>query len=192
MGVDAESEVATAADTKLDFDLDMETASEQTPTGPHLGDTAELEGQELQASDLAEAGAEAVGLGEQPADNVVDFDISERQAEPDMAVITEEPSVPTEEREPQWDIDTAAAIDTTAEAEAAAALAEASLDVDTGPTGDDTGQQQWDETATKLDLAKAYVDMGDAEGARSILDEVMAEGSEDQKKQAAELAAQIA
>jgi pilus assembly protein FimV len=50
----------------------------------------------------------------------------------------------------------------------------------------------WDETATKLDLAKAYIDMGDAEGARSILDEVMAEGNESQKKQARDLAAQIA
>ncbi|MCK7494742.1 MAG: hypothetical protein MZW92_29140 [Comamonadaceae bacterium] len=35
----------------------------------------------------------------------------------------------------------------------------------------------WDETATKLDLAKAYIDMGDSEGARSILDEVLAEGT---------------
>lgn len=50
---------------------------------------------------------------------------------------------------------------------------------------------QWDETATKLDLARAYVDMGDSEGARSILDEVMAEGNDQQKKQAKELAAQI-
>lgn len=50
----------------------------------------------------------------------------------------------------------------------------------------------WDETATKLDLAKAYIDMGDAEGARSILDEVMAEGNESQKKQARDLASQIA
>lgn len=56
----------------------------------------------------------------------------------------------------------------------------------------DEGQvQQWDETATKLDLAKAYIDMGDAEGARSILDEVMAEGNDAQKQQASELAAQI-
>ncbi|MHB8454855.1 MAG: FimV/HubP family polar landmark protein [Acidiferrobacterales bacterium] len=54
------------------------------------------------------------------------------------------------------------------------------------------GQSQWDETATKLDLAKAYIDMGDAEGARSILDEVMAEGNDSQKNQARELAAQIA
>jgi len=53
------------------------------------------------------------------------------------------------------------------------------------------GQSQWDETATKLDLAKAYIDMGDAEGARSILDEVMTEGNESQKNQARELAAQL-
>jgi pilus assembly protein FimV len=52
-------------------------------------------------------------------------------------------------------------------------------------------EPQWDETATKLDLAKAYIDMGDAEGARSILDEVLAEGNESQKGQARELAAQI-
>lgn len=50
----------------------------------------------------------------------------------------------------------------------------------------------WDETATKLDLAKAYIDMGDSEGARSILDEVMAEGNDNQKRQARDLAAQIA
>ena len=49
----------------------------------------------------------------------------------------------------------------------------------------------WDEAATKLDLAKAYIDMGDADGAKSILDEVMAEGNADQKAQASELAAQI-
>jgi pilus assembly protein FimV len=49
----------------------------------------------------------------------------------------------------------------------------------------------WDEAATKLDLAKAYIDMGDADGAKSILDEVMAEGNEEQKAQASELSAQI-
>lgn len=58
-------------------------------------------------------------------------------------------------------------------------------------TEDDENSQQWDETATKLDLAKAYIDMGDAEGAKSILDEVLTEGNEDQKRQAQELSAQI-
>jgi len=37
-----------------------------------------------------------------------------------------------------------------------------------------------DEVATKLDLAKAYLDMGDHEGAQDILNEVVAEGNEKQ------------
>ena len=43
-----------------------------------------------------------------------------------------------------------------------------------------------DEAATKLDLARAYIDMGDADGAREILDEVFNEGTEVQRKEARE------
>lgn len=38
--------------------------------------------------------------------------------------------------------------------------------------------------STKLDLARAYLDMGDDDGARQILDEVVAEGSEELKAEA--------
>jgi pilus assembly protein FimV len=48
-----------------------------------------------------------------------------------------------------------------------------------------------DAIGTKLDLAKAYLDMGDPEGARSMLDEVMAEGSDAQKSEARKLLAEI-
>ena len=48
-----------------------------------------------------------------------------------------------------------------------------------------------DEVATKLDLARAYMDMGDPEGARSILDEVMGEGNGDQKREAEEIISQL-
>jgi pilus assembly protein FimV len=48
-----------------------------------------------------------------------------------------------------------------------------------------------DETATKLDLARAYIDMGDTEGARDILDEVIAEGNEGQQQEARELVAKL-
>lgn len=44
-----------------------------------------------------------------------------------------------------------------------------------------------DEVGTKLDLARAYVDMGDSEMARSLLDEVIAQGSEQQKQDAQDL-----
>jgi pilus assembly protein FimV len=48
-----------------------------------------------------------------------------------------------------------------------------------------------DAIGTKLDLAKAYLDMGDPEGARSMLDEVIAEGNEAQKGEARKLLAEI-
>jgi pilus assembly protein FimV len=41
--------------------------------------------------------------------------------------------------------------------------------------------EQWHEVATKLDLAKAYQEMGDGSGAREILDEVLREGDEGQQ-----------
>jgi pilus assembly protein FimV len=43
------------------------------------------------------------------------------------------------------------------------------------------------EVGTKLDLARAYMDMGDPEGARSILEEVVQEGSASQKQEAQRL-----
>ena len=43
------------------------------------------------------------------------------------------------------------------------------------------------EVGTKLDLARAYMDMGDPEGARNILDEVLQEGSVTQKQEAQRL-----
>jgi len=72
------------------------------------------------------------------------------------------------------------------------------VDSDTIQTGSDevddqdTGEQeQWDDAATKLDLARAYIDMGDKAGARSIIDEVLKEGNPAQRQQAGELAAQL-
>ncbi len=48
-----------------------------------------------------------------------------------------------------------------------------------------------DENATKLDLAKAYIDMGDMEGAKDILQEVLTEGNGNQKEEAKGLLAQV-
>ena len=48
-----------------------------------------------------------------------------------------------------------------------------------------------DETATKLDLARAYIDMGDTEGARDILDEVVAEGNDAQQQEAREMISKL-
>jgi pilus assembly protein FimV len=48
------------------------------------------------------------------------------------------------------------------------------------------------EVGTKLDLARAYVDMGDPEGARSILNEVLEEGDPAQQQEARKLLDELA
>ena len=52
---------------------------------------------------------------------------------------------------------------------------------------EDAGANSLSEVGTKLDLARAYIDMGDPDGAKSILDEVMEEGTSQQKQEAQEL-----
>lgn len=52
-------------------------------------------------------------------------------------------------------------------------------------------QSETDEVDTKLNLAKAYIELGDAEGARAILDEVVQESSGSQQEEALELLKQL-
>jgi len=69
------------------------------------------------------------------------------------------------------------------------------MDDDDGPTlaapgdisGDVDDARTMTEVGTKLDLARAYVDMGDPSGARSILEEVLDEGDEAQRQQAQQI-----
>ena len=49
-----------------------------------------------------------------------------------------------------------------------------------------------DAVGTKLDLARAYLDMGDPDGARSMLEEVLSEGSDLQRNEAKDLLGRMA
>lgn len=82
--------------------------------------------------------------------------------------------------------------------------AAAKLDIDFGDINinldDDVSQvraggegkdEQWHEVATKLDLAKAYQEMGDADGAREILEEVIRDGDVTQREAGEKLLQQI-
>jgi pilus assembly protein FimV len=67
-----------------------------------------------------------------------------------------------------------------------------SMELDMSEATDENGNgfvfaADGDEVATKLDLARAYIDMGDHDGARSILEEVQNEGDDSQKAEAQEL-----
>jgi pilus assembly protein FimV len=49
----------------------------------------------------------------------------------------------------------------------------------------------WDEAGTKMDLARAYIEMEDPDAARTILEEVVQEGSESQRAEASALLAKL-
>ena len=58
--------------------------------------------------------------------------------------------------------------------------------------GGESKDEHWHEVATKLDLAKAYQEMGDTDGAREILEEVIRDGDVAQREAAQKLLQQIA
>lgn len=67
------------------------------------------------------------------------------------------------------------------------------LDEDMPPARADAEgkDEHWHEVATKLDLAKAYQEMGDADGAREILEEVIRDGDGTQRQLGEKLLQQI-
>jgi pilus assembly protein FimV len=173
MGVDKANDrklpaSAPKAEPAGDFDFDMGSPA----AGGFAAATPPSD-----ASAGTETNFESLDLGT-AADNAINFDIGGKD-EAAAGFEAGAPSVATPAgNEINWEPKPVAAPDVVLDA--------------APPAGEGQVSAQWDETATKLDLAKAYIDMGDAEGARSILQEVMTEGNESQKKQAQDLSAQIA
>lgn len=181
----AVSEPAMETDTSLDFDLDMESDLEvatEEPAAATEKKTADDNSLDFDVSSLdfnLDVGAEnEVAIPTSTGDNSLDFDLEGLEGL-SLDVSTEE----------------ATGAETTAELESMAGeLGDELADELDDELGDELGDDAFgevDEVGTKLDLAKAYVDMGDSDGARSILDEVMEEGDDDQKTQAEELLSQL-
>jgi pilus assembly protein FimV len=162
-----EGEETASMDTKgMDFELDSgaeEPAAEPTMT---------MEAPDLESSDSGMSLDFDMGESADESTASLDFDIGDASAEM---------SAPAEE---------SFSLDMDSGAEAADTGMDLNLDATDASAGmDEIGSV--DEVGTKLDLAKAYIDMGDPEGARSILDEVMEEGNDTQKQEAQQLIQQI-
>lgn len=184
-GLDFTPSPAASTD-EISFDLDL-NALTGTPEESADGAVNALN------ADVGEVGAERTRTAtEAPREDAGGFEF-------DLTALTQQGETPTasssDEQTPslegtdvgeiEWNFDAP----TDAEQPVMAEM-DMSPDEDAGTLGDD-GAELLDEASTKLDLAKAYIDMGDADGARSILDEVIAEGSAAQKQQAQALYAQI-
>ncbi|MDX1803289.1 MAG: FimV/HubP family polar landmark protein [Alcanivorax sp.] len=187
----AEAPVAAEAEPEasLEFDdfeleLDSDAESQQDAELPESDASFELDDLELDVKgDAEEPAAEPESLeleesSEQAADSfdLNDLDLDQPSAEPAQEPASIAPT-PAPAAEPKVD--------------AGAAQAEEESDVLTDEDDDFDFLGEADENATKLDLAKAYIDMGDAEGAKDILNEVLSEGNDQQQTEARELLAQV-
>ena len=174
----------------IDFSMDEAApVAEEAPAEEDVG--IDMEGLEMDDSGGLSLDMEETPVAEEaPAEEAVGIDMEGLEVEEEGAVIEEESAeevldmveadiggLDVDEGESELIVEDGGGI---------AVEEDTSVAVDA-----EEDSELWDETATKLDLAKAYIDMGDAEGARSILDEVMAEGNDEQKAQASELASQI-
>jgi len=178
---EAEPEVASA----LDFDLDL--GSIATPSA-ETAESAALESEADAALDMdfdLNLGGGDVPTAEEMAesDNSIDFDIAS------SVITTPEVSAETKSEEPALDFNFDLG-DTGSASEQAPPLdlSSISLDLDSpAPASEESSS----EVATKLELAQAYEEMGDREGARELLQEVLAEGSQVQQELAKSKLAQL-
>lgn len=162
-----------------------------------IGDLDTVETGELGVSDTADLGVATSGLDDaDTADSEMDIDDISLEESADTSPELEDLEI----GDPS--VDDLNVDELSAEDSAATGL-EANVDeLDESPDagmaevlGDELGEDVFseiDEVGTKLDLARAYVDMGDENGARNILSEVLEEGNDEQKAQAQELLSQMA
>jgi pilus assembly protein FimV len=190
-GVSSAAAAAGISD-EVDFDLDLdmdfdapletpvETKSEVAPVAEPVAEAAEffdvdfdLDSEpEFEPNQTSIREALVVDAEESPAEEEfsLDFDLD---LEPPAVEVEPEPEVvqePVVEQEQYTEQESAMLGAVTADA--------GDLDEELGFLSDA------DEAATKLDLARAYIDMGDKDGARDILAEVLEEGRSEQKREA--------
>lgn len=131
--------------------------------------------------DVAEEAAQEP-IASSPQEPSLDFDF---QLDEEVADVPELASPPASAAMPDLSLDMAGI---NLGLEESAAMAPTIATTVAEESGADT---LWQEVSTKLDLAKAYVEMGDKEGAREILQEVLQEGDEKQQSDAQALLAGI-
>jgi pilus assembly protein FimV len=187
------SEARAEAPPPLDFVIDSPAPSAGKPGAqPASGLDFDLSGLDLPAKSTASAASIAAskgGLDGQYNDDALDL----------TEFSLEKPAVPAPPALTPRLVSASPSITLASSTPAPMDLSSLSLDLGTtapGAVGDAVPEQEgdtaWHSVATKLDLARAYLEIGDKEGAREILQEVMNEGDADQRREAETLSAALA
>jgi len=175
--------------SELDIDIQEEAEEEVIDLSDELQDVGDIDidfGLDEPATDEA-AADETVAeteAGETVADEAAVVEVIEEIAE-------EEIEIDLSEEAEALDLDLDAGSEVESEVEEETTPVAADDDFADEDDFDLSSLDDVDEVSTKLDLARAYLDMGDHEGTRGILEEVIAEGNDEQKKEANELMAQL-
>ncbi len=154
------------------------------------GVDAELDDLELDLHSLEEA-SEGVTADDMLSD--LELDIDDIDLDTEDATSKVEASDVKDPVDPSDSLDDLSLDDLTLELDAEPEPSDAEEDHDSDASTDLDDDDDFgflndsDEIATKLDLARAYIDMGDRGGAKEIIDEIAEEGNDVQKKEAAEL-----
>ena len=175
---DDENDIVAEPVDELEFDLSDAGASEKT-------DTEEEFSLDIDASEL--------DIDIDNNSNVItdiDFGLDEVAA---VAEDEEEISLDLTDEVAalDMDMDLGEAAEVDADAEAVPSLAALPDDYSDEEDFDLSSLDDVDEISTKLDLARAYLDMGDHEGTKGILEEVIADGDDEQKQEANELMSKL-
>lgn len=179
-----QTEIRENLDDLSEFDLDMDLGGEPSPA--ILAEDDFLLSLDDDVKDLSVAEAPAPVAPEAALDDLdlpADFDLS----------LADEMETPVEPDAFAAELD-----DVNAELDRLSqSISEPTFTVDDAlATVDDEPEFDFlsgtDEVATKLDLAQAYIDMGDNDGARDILNEVVSEGDDGQKSEAREMLSRLA
>ena len=168
----APAEAKSDTTAPLDFDLGGGEKSDFAPGGTLVLDSGETKAASSSGLDfdLDKTIVGGLNLGAAPK-----ADAAKPTADPDATVAMD------------FDLNLDLGGDKPAEAKAPASPGDldiGSLSLDIGGAG---GDAKWQELATKLDLAKAYEEMGDKDGARELLSEVARDGDAAQQAQAKQM-----
>jgi pilus assembly protein FimV len=170
----------------LSFDEPMAAAPAAATAAAPAGDSLEFDLGSLSLdTGAAAAPAAAPAAPAAAAGESLEFDLGGFTEAPAAAPAAAEPAAaPAASADMGLDL---GSFDIGAGAEPAAAPAAGGEVVELSTAAMDEASAPADETGTKLDLARAYLDMGDSDMAKSLLNEVSQQGNDAQKKEAEEL-----